>query len=140
MLDYLLAQALAGVLPSDDDARRLAEIDDTRGLADVAAELRDRGFHNVITYSRKVFLPLTHLCRDVCHYCTFAQVPRKVKAPYMTIDEVLEVAKSGAELGCKEALFTLGEKPELRYKAAREALDEMGYASTVARPPLTGPA
>lgn len=131
MLDHLLAQALAGALPSDEDARLLAEIDDTRRLADVAAELRDRGFHNVITYSRKVFLPLTHLCRDVCHYCTFAQVPRKVKAPYMTIDEVLEVAKSGAELGCKEALFTLGEKPELRYKAAREALDEMGFASTV---------
>ena len=131
MLDHLLQQALAGVLPSDEDARLLADFDDTRVLADVAAELRDRGFHNVITYSRKVFLPLTHLCRDVCHYCTFAQVPRKVKAPYMTIDEVLEVTKSGAELGCKEALFTLGEKPELRYKAAREALDEMGYASTV---------
>ncbi len=131
MLDHLLQQALAGVLPSDEDARQFADFDDTRVLADVAAELRDRGFHNVVTYSRKVFLPLTHLCRDVCHYCTFAQVPRKVKAPYMTIDEVLEVTKSGAELGCKEALFTLGEKPELRYKAAREALDEMGYASTV---------
>ena len=83
-----------------------------------------------MTYSRKVFIPLTHLCRDVCHYCTFAQVPRKVMAPYMSIDEVLEVARHGAAMGCKEALFTLGEKPELRYKAARDALAEMGYEST----------
>jgi FO synthase len=131
MVDHLLGQALAGHLPSDDDARLLAAFEDTRALADVAAQLRDRGFHNVVTYSRKVFLPLTHLCRDVCHYCTFAQVPRKVKAPYMSIDEVIEVARHGAELGCKEALFTLGEKPELRYKAARDALAAMGYESTV---------
>lgn len=127
----ILETSLAGVLPSDDEARALAGIEDTRALADVAATLRDRGFRNVVTYSRKVFLPLTHLCRDVCHYCTFAQVPRKVQAPYMTIDEVVKVASDGAKLGCKEALFTLGEKPELRYKAAREALAEMGYESTV---------
>ncbi|MBM4202982.1 MAG: 7,8-didemethyl-8-hydroxy-5-deazariboflavin synthase subunit CofH [Gammaproteobacteria bacterium] len=131
MVDHLLEQALAGYLPSDDEARLLAGFEDTRALADVAATLRDRGFHNVVTYSRKVFLPLTHLCRDVCHYCTFAQVPRKVQAPYMSIEEVLKVASEGAKLGCKEALFTLGEKPELRYKAAREALAQMGYASTV---------
>jgi FO synthase len=99
-------------------------------LADVASVLRDQGFRNTVTYSRKVFIPLTHLCRDVCHYCTFAQVPRKVMAPYMSIDEVLEVARHGAAMGCKEALFTLGEKPELRYKAARDALAEMGYEST----------
>ena len=92
--------------------------------------IRDQGFNNVVTYSRKVFIPLTHLCRDVCHYCTFAQVPRKVQAPYLSIDEVLELARHGQRMGCKEALFTLGEKPELRYKAAREALAEMGYAST----------
>ncbi|MDE0064296.1 MAG: 5-amino-6-(D-ribitylamino)uracil--L-tyrosine 4-hydroxyphenyl transferase CofH, partial [Gammaproteobacteria bacterium] len=86
---------------------------------------------NVVTYSRKVFFPLTHLCRDVCHYCTFAQVPRKLKAPYMSLDDVLEIARHGASLGCKEALFTLGEKPELRYKAAREGLEALGFESTL---------
>ncbi len=126
----ILDAALNGVLPSEEQALRLANFADTKALADVAQELRDRGFHNVVTYSRKVFIPLTHLCRDVCHYCTFAQVPRKLKAPYMTIEEVLETARHGQRMGCKEALFTLGEKPELRYKAAREALAEMGYAST----------
>ncbi len=115
---------------SSDNALALADFTDTKALADVASELRDQGFRNAVTYSRKVFIPLTHLCRDVCHYCTFAQVPRKVIAPYMSIDEVLEVARHGAAMGCKEALFTLGEKPELRYKAAREALAEMGYEST----------
>ena len=120
-----------GNLPSDEDALALAGIDDTRTLAGLAAELRDRGFANIVTYSRKVFIPLTHLCRDVCHYCTFAQVPRKVRAPYLSIDEVLETARHGAEMGCKEALFTLGEKPELRYKAAREALAEMGFETTL---------
>ena len=132
MSDQLLAQIRAGHRPSADEVRSLATFEDTRALADVASDLRDRGFNNVVTYSRKVFIPLTHLCRDVCHYCTFAQVPRKVKAPYMTVDEVLAIARQGAELGCKEALFTLGEKPELRYKAAREALAEMGFESTTA--------
>ena len=130
MINDILNRALAGCLPTHEEALMLAEVEDTRQLADVAQELRDRGFANVVTYSRKVFIPLTHLCRDVCHYCTFAQVPRKLKAPYMSLDEVLEVARHGQQMGCKEALFTLGEKPELRYKAAREALAEMGYAST----------
>ena len=131
LLTDLTAQYASGQLPSVEQALALADVDDTRSLADIACELRDQGFNNVVTYSRKVFIPLTHLCRDVCHYCTFAQVPRKVKAPYMSVDEVLEIARHGAEMGCKEALFTLGEKPELRYKAAREALDEMGFESTV---------
>ncbi len=130
MITAILDRALAGQLPSHEEALALAACDDTRQLADVAQVLRDEGFRNVVTYSRKVFIPLTHLCRDVCHYCTFAQVPRKLRAPYMTIDEVLDVARHGAAMGCKEALFTLGEKPELRYKAAREALAEMGYEST----------
>ncbi|MDC3124037.1 5-amino-6-(D-ribitylamino)uracil--L-tyrosine 4-hydroxyphenyl transferase CofH [Gammaproteobacteria bacterium] len=129
-MNNVLQQARDGVLLSDDDALALAEFTDTRALADVASVLRDQGFRNTVTYSRKVFIPLTHLCRDVCHYCTFAQVPRKVMAPYMSIDEVLDVARHGAAMGCKEALFTLGEKPELRYKAARDALAEMGYEST----------
>ncbi len=129
-MNKLLQQVREGVRLSDDNALALAEFTDTRALADVAFVLRDQGFRNTVTYSRKVFIPLTHLCRDVCHYCTFAQVPRKVIAPYMSIDEVLEVARHGATMGCKEALFTLGEKPELRYKAARDALAEMGYEST----------
>jgi len=105
---------------------------DLEPLLGVAARLRDEGHGNLITYSRKVFIPLTHLCRDVCHYCTFAQAPKRVASPYLSIDEVLVTARRGAEMGCKEALFTLGEKPELRYRAARDALEEMGYASTLA--------
>ena len=129
-MSTVLQSVLDGARLSDEDALALADFDNTRALADVASVLRDQGFRNTVTYSRKVFIPLTHLCRDVCHYCTFAQVPRKVIAPYMSIEEVLEVARNGAAMGCKEALFTLGEKPELRYKAAREALAEMGYEST----------
>ncbi len=131
IIDELQQLSDNGDLPGDEQALRLAEVDDTAALAAIAAGVRDRGFHNIVTYSRKVFIPLTHLCRDVCHYCTFAQVPRKLKAPYMTVDEVLEIARHGAAMGCKEALFTLGEKPELRYKAARDALAEMGFASTL---------
>ena len=116
---------------SDTDAVSLADCEDTRQLAELASQWRDEGFGNVVTYSRKVFVPLTHLCRDVCHYCTFAKVPRKLKAPYMSVDEVLEVTKQGSELGCREVLFTLGEKPELRYKAAREGLDQLGFDSTL---------
>ena len=84
-----------------------------------------------LTYSRKVFIPLTQLCRDVCHYCTFAQSPRSVRSAFLTIDEVVEIAAAGAAMGCKEALFTLGDKPELRYRVAREALAAMGHSSTV---------
>ncbi len=96
-----------------------------------AAALRDQGFRDVITYSRKVFLPLTKLCRDVCHYCTFASTPREVGNAYMPIDEVLAAAREAAGLGCKEALLTLGERPELRYQAARDALAAMGFGSTL---------
>lgn len=85
----------------------------------------------IITYSRKVFLPLTHLCRDVCHYCTFAKPASAVRSAYMSVDEVLEAARAAEAAGCKEALLTLGERPELRWKAARAALDDMGLASTI---------
>ncbi len=131
LIEELRTQHTAGELPTRTQALALADVAGSKELAGLAAELRDRGFANVVTYSRKVFIPLTHLCRDVCHYCTFAQVPRKVRAPYMALEEILNVARQGAELGCKEALFTLGEKPELRYKAAREALAEMGFESTL---------
>jgi FO synthase len=127
----LKERLLEGQLPSAAEALSLAQLDDTAALAAVAGELRDRGHGNIVTYSRKVFIPLTQLCRDVCHYCTFAQTPKKIEQPYMSVDEVLKLCREGAEMGCQEALFTLGEKPELRYGAAREALREMGYASTL---------
>ena len=116
---------------SESEALQLAESRDTPALAARARKIRERNHAGIVTYSRKVFIPLTHLCRDVCHYCTFATVPRKVKAPYLSVNEVLAICEQGAELGCQEALFTLGEKPELRYKAAREALAELGFESTV---------
>ena len=96
-----------------------------------ARGLRDRGHGNVISYSRKVFIPLTRLCRDTCAYCTFATTPRAVPAPYISPDEVLAIAEAGRSAGCHEALFTLGDKPELRYQAARDALAGLGFASTV---------
>ena len=129
--EQALEKARQGGRLTDAEALQLAAWQDTSALAQVAAKLRDEGFRNIVTYSRKVFIPLTHLCRDVCHYCTFAQVPRRVRAPYITIDEVLETARHGAAMGCKEALFTLGEKPELRYKAAREGLAALGFDSTL---------
>ncbi len=94
-----------------------------------AVALSARG--GIVSYSRKVFIPLTRLCRDVCHYCTFATAPRHIPAPYLTIDEAVAVARGGADVGCKEALFTLGDQPELRYPAARAALDRMGFATTL---------
>ena len=96
-----------------------------------AAALRDAAHGRVITYSRKVFIPLTKLCRDVCHYCTFAETPRAGHAAYLSPEEVLTIARAGEAAGCTEALFTLGDKPELRYAAAREALAAMGYATTI---------
>lgn len=118
-------------MQTSEDFLSLADCNDTAALMAQARALRDAGFHNVVTFSKKVFIPLTHLCRDVCHYCTFAQTPKKIDSAYMTREQVLEIARAGAAAGCKEALFTLGEKPELRYNAARQALDAMGYASTV---------
>ncbi|MFI0405015.1 bifunctional FO biosynthesis protein CofGH [Actinomadura sp. 3N508] len=101
-----------------------------------AARTRDAGLDaagrpGVITYSRKVFIPLTRLCRDRCGYCTFATVPHRLDAPYLSPDEVLEIARRGAEMGCKEALFTLGDRPEDRWKQAREWLDAHGYDDTL---------
>jgi FO synthase len=97
-----------------------------------AAQKLGREAHgNVVSYSRKVFIPLTRLCRDVCGYCTFATTPRKAGAAYLSPDEVLAIARAGRAAGCHEALFTLGDKPELRYAAARTALARLGYASTV---------
>ncbi|MFK7975586.1 MAG: 5-amino-6-(D-ribitylamino)uracil--L-tyrosine 4-hydroxyphenyl transferase CofH [Halioglobus sp.] len=130
LIDTIAALA-PGTLPSDDQALALASVEDTAALATLAAKLRDEGHGNVVTYSRKVFIPLTQLCRDVCHYCTFAQTPKKLEQIFMPVERVLELCHEGAKMGCQEALFTLGEKPELRYKAARDALAEMGYSTTL---------
>jgi len=103
-------------------------------LADLQAEARARrarAHGNRVTYSPKVFIPLTMLCRDRCGYCTFAKPPARVRSPYLSPDEVLTVARAGAAAGCHEALFTLGEAPEARYPAARVWLDQQGYGSTV---------
>ena len=99
-------------------------------MADARA-VREEARGRLVTYSPKVFIPLTKLCRDVCHYCTFARPPRRAERAYMTIDEVLEVARAGERAGCREALFTLGDKPELRYRAAREELATLGYETTI---------
>tara|TARA_B110000459_G_C16609505_1_gene495397 strand:+ start:53 stop:2551 length:2499 start_codon:yes stop_codon:yes gene_type:complete len=115
----------------DKEALALASRTDTARLAQEAAHCRDLGFGDVVTYSRKVFIPLTQLCRDVCHYCTFAQTPKHIPEAYMPIDEVIATCKAGAALGCQEALFTLGEKPELRYRAARESLAALGFKTTI---------
>ncbi|HKF14733.1 MAG TPA: 5-amino-6-(D-ribitylamino)uracil--L-tyrosine 4-hydroxyphenyl transferase CofH [Gaiellaceae bacterium] len=98
---------------------------------ELCAEARRLRRSTVVTFSPKVFIPLTKLCRDVCHYCTFARPPRRGERAYMSEEEVLEVARAGRAAGCREALFTLGDKPELRYRAARDELAKLGFATTV---------
>ena len=100
-------------------------------LLAAAAAVRDSAWGSRVTFSPKVFIPLTRLCRDRCGYCTFATAPARLASPYLSPDEVLAVAAAGAAAGCHEALFTLGEAPEDRYPAARAWLDQAGYASTV---------
>ena len=120
------------VRPSRDAAVDLVRAPDLPELMRRAAALRDVGFGNVVSYSRKVFIPLTKLCRDVCHYCTFAQPPVPGERAYLTLDEVVDIARRGADAGCREALFTLGDRPELRYPQARDELAELGYPTTIA--------
>jgi FO synthase len=111
--------------------------DQLEQLTAIAAHVRDAGLAAAgrpvtITYSRKVFIPLTRLCRDRCHYCTFVTVPHRLPAAYLEIDQVVDIAARGAALGCKEALFTLGDRPEERWPQAAQWLGERGYDSTVA--------
>ncbi len=113
-----------------DEARALVALEPA-GLLEPARAVRARARDGVITYSPKVFIPLTKLCRDVCHYCTFAAPPKRGERAYLGADEVLEIARAGAAAGCREALFTLGDKPELRYRAAREELTELGCTTTI---------
>ena len=133
-----LARAADGKALDVDEATVLlaARGADLEQLCATAARIRDQGLADagrpgVVTYSRKVFIPLTRLCRDRCHYCTFATVPGRLPSPYLSIDEVLDIARRGAALGCKEALFTLGDRPEERWTAARTWLDEAGYDDTL---------
>ena len=97
----------------------------------LARKIRDQAFGSRITFSPKVFIPLTMLCRDKCGYCTFAQPPARLENPYLSPEQVLEIAKQGAKFGCHEALFTLGERPELRYEVAKDWLKQNNYDSTV---------
>src|SRR4051794_5069458 len=133
-----LARADAGKSLDATEAEVLlsARGGDLDALCAVAARIRDAGLEaagrpGVVTYSRKVFLPLTRLCRDRCHYCTFATTPGRVEAPYLTVDEVVDIARRGAAVGCKEALFTLGDRPELRWSQAADWLEAAGYSSTL---------
>src|ERR687884_388065 len=119
---------MEGLPPAD--AYALAELPWDE-LAVEARRLRKGGQGLFATSSPKVFIPLTKLCRDVCHYCTFARPPRRGERAYMSLDEVLDVARAGAAAGCGEALFTLGDKPELRYRAAREELAALGCETTL---------
>ena len=123
--------------PAEAEILLQARGDDLSTLLGYAARARDAGLATagrpgVITYSKKVFIPLTRLCRDRCGYCTFATVPGRLESLYLSPDEVLEIARQGAALGCKEALFTLGDRPEARWKQAREWLDAHGYDDTLA--------
>jgi FO synthase len=128
-----LARADAGKVLDADEAAWLLGL---RGealdeLCAVAARVRDGAHPEHITYSRKVFVPLTHLCRDTCGYCTFAWPPKGDIPAYLSVEQVLDIARAGQAAGCKEALFTLGDKPELRYPAARAWLEARGYATTL---------
>jgi FO synthase len=133
-----LARADAGKALDATEAEILLHVrgEDLEQLCAIAGRIRDAGLDAAgrpatVTYSRKVFLPLTRLCRDRCHYCTFATTPNRVEAPYLSIEQVLDIAGRGAEMECKEALFTLGDRPELRWPQAAQWLDEAGYASTL---------
>ena len=127
------------MLPDDLDhdrnltrAEALALVEcDLDALLQSAARRRDVAHGSIVSYSRKVFVPLTRLCRDVCHYCVFAHPPRKNERAYLTLDEVLSIARAGAAAGCKEALFTLGDQPERRYRSAADELVRLGHDTTL---------
>lgn len=112
------------------ELKALSNICLSESLIEAAYDKKKCYFKDTLTYSPKVFIPLTFLCRDVCHYCTFAKTPKKVESPYLSIEEVVSIAKEGESKGCYEALFTLGDKPELRYKAARDWLKINGFKTT----------
>jgi FO synthase len=128
-----LARAEAGKALSVDEAEAMlsARGEGFSRLMGLASRLRELGHGRTVTYSRKVFVPLTMLCRDHCHYCTFAKAPARLAEPFLAPEEVVAIAEEGRKLGCKEALLTLGDRPEERYDVARKWLDERGYHSTL---------
>ena len=130
-VDALLQNAARGACVEERDALEHLPAATLAPLMETAEQLTLAGFGERVTYSRKVFIPLTQLCRDVCHYCTFAQAPRGLPAAYLSSEQVLALASAGARAGCKEALFTLGDKPELRYRIARDQLSALGAVSTL---------
>ena len=127
-----LGTAASGRPLSHAQAMALAHCDDVPLLSSLAEQICLTGHGHTVSFSKKVFIPLTRLCRDVCHYCTFARAPNGVEPHYLSPDAVLEIARAGQAAGCKEALFTLGDQPELRYAAARDALRALGAESTLA--------
>ncbi|HEY2556787.1 MAG TPA: 7,8-didemethyl-8-hydroxy-5-deazariboflavin synthase CofG, partial [Diaminobutyricibacter sp.] len=141
-LQTALDRALGGERLTVEEVETLVRATgaDLERLLDASARLRDEGLARagrpgVVTFSKKVFLPITTLCRDRCHYCIFVDTPGKLalkgKPPYMSPEQILDVARLGAAMGCKEALFTLGDRPEDRWPVARTWLDEHGYESTL---------
>jgi FO synthase len=133
LLSRSLARATSGKSLSVDEVEALLS---ARGpaladLTSLASNLRELGHGRTVTYSRKVFVPLTMLCRDHCHYCTFAKPPAKLDHPFLSPDEVVAIAEAGRRMGCKEALFTLGDRPEERYDVARAWLAQRGFGSTL---------
>src|ERR1039457_7106065 len=130
-VDAALERGNEGSGISREDALLLMEECPLAALLDTAAAVRDRFKGNSVSYSRKVFIPLTHLCRDYCGYCTFRADPQAGVRPYMTPDEVLAVADAGRRAGCKEALFSLGDQPERVFSEAKEFLQTLGFESTL---------
>lgn len=132
-LTDVVARAVGGGGLTRADAYRLIAVDgpELTAVMGAAAQVRDRCKGRTITYSRKVFVPLTNLCRDSCGYCTFVKQPEDPAAATMTLDQVRAVARAGAQTGCKEVLFSLGDKPELKYPTYRQWLADRGYRTTL---------
>jgi FO synthase len=130
-IEQALRSALQGNGISREDALLLIEQGDLAELCAVVSGLREKFKGHAISWSRKVFIPLTHLCRDYCGYCTFRADPSAGHQPYMTPDEVLDIAERGARAGCREALFSLGDQPERIFPEARDFLYRLGFSSTL---------
>src|SRR5438128_8394833 len=130
-VDAALENELEGCGVSREDALLLINEAPLEALLQAAASVRDRSKGRSVSYSKKVFIPLTHLCRDYCGYCTFRADPENGVNPYMTPDEVLAVAEAGRLAGCKEALFSLGDQPERVFPEAREFLKALGFDRTL---------
>ena len=133
-LRQVVAKALEGERLSRADALSLAssDLEASVDIFKAASQLREHGKCRIVTFSPKVFIPMTHMCRDFCGYCTFRKDPKQAGIDiYMTPEQVLDIANKGAALGCTEALFTLGERPEQRYPEAREWLEKRGFKTTL---------